>query len=144
MSKLGWDVKVNYEHSEQYDMAGVTVAYNIAADDYSVSFNSGELIRLFRSGHLDFIRPHLEKDRVILLVCEIFNDQFDRPVGENTTLKELNADSLDVVELAMQMEEEFDLTTIINDHDIGKWKKVGDVCATVQKAIDVEGSKSCS
>ncbi|UNC92754.1 acyl carrier protein [Candidatus Contubernalis alkaliaceticus] len=49
----------------------------------------------------------------------------EEEVKKETAFKDLNADSLDIVELVMAMEEEFDLE--ISDEQVEKIKTVGDV-----------------
>ena len=46
-------------------------------------------------------------------------------ITEDTTLEDLGADSLALVELVMSVEEEFDIQ--IEDEDMEKFKTVGDV-----------------
>ncbi len=46
-------------------------------------------------------------------------------ITEDTTLEDLGADSLALVELVMSVEEEFDIE--IQDEDMEKFKSVGDV-----------------
>lgn len=46
-------------------------------------------------------------------------------ITEDTTLEDLGADSLALVELVMSVEEEFDIQ--IEDEDMEKFKSVGDV-----------------
>jgi acyl carrier protein len=48
--------------------------------------------------------------------------------------EELGADSLDVVELTMAMEEAFDLD--LSDEQCGGWKTVSDVVHTIQAELD--------
>ena len=49
----------------------------------------------------------------------------DSVISEDTTLEDLGADSLALVELVMSVEEEFDIQ--IDDEDMEKFKTVGDV-----------------
>jgi acyl carrier protein len=55
---------------------------------------------------------------------------------------DLGADSLDIVELAMQMEETFDLQ--IPDEEVCKWKTVGDIARSVQADIRKKQTKQPS
>ena len=52
-------------------------------------------------------------------------------VPEATLMDNLGADSLDLVELSMSLEEKYDVT--IDDEDIGGLKTVGDVVAYLEK-----------
>ncbi len=62
-------------------------------------------------------------------ICAAIAKQLRKPVAEVTVdkkLKEdLNADSLDLVELMMNLEEEYHIT--IADEDLVKMQKIGDV-----------------
>ncbi len=57
----------------------------------------------------------------------------EEEVKMETTFKDLNADSLDVVELVMAMEEEFDLE--IADEQVEKIKTVGDVIQYIEANV---------
>lgn len=69
-------------------------------------------------------------------VREIVCTQFEKPeesITESTTfLDDLGADSLDVVELAVSIEEAFDLPEIDSD-DLGTIRTVGDLVAYVTR-----------
>ena len=71
-------------------------------------------------------------------VRDIVSEQFDldpESVTEDTGfLSELDADSLDVVELAMSIEESFGIPQISED-DIRGIQTVGDLVAYVEKAL---------
>ena len=51
-------------------------------------------------------------------------------------MNDLNADSLDMVELVMELEDEFDLT--IPDEEAEKLKTVGEVVDYIQKTVAVK------
>ncbi|MDO9574189.1 MAG: acyl carrier protein [Candidatus Contubernalis sp.] len=57
----------------------------------------------------------------------------EEEVKKETSFKDLNADSLDIVELVMAMEEEFDLE--ISDEQVEKIKTVGDVTEYLEANI---------
>ena len=71
-------------------------------------------------------------------VRDIVSEQFDldpESVTEDTNfLSELDADSLDVVELAMNIEDSFGIPEIGED-DIRGIRTVGDLVAYVEKAL---------
>lgn len=48
-----------------------------------------------------------------------------------TTLHELNVDSLDAVELAMAIEDKYDIN--VPDEDLAKFKTVGDIVAYIKE-----------
>jgi len=61
-------------------------------------------------------------------LATIISDQLsinDVTITEDTTLEDLGADSLALVELVMSVEEEFNIQ--IEDEDMEKFKTVGDV-----------------
>ena len=50
-----------------------------------------------------------------------------------TTFEEIDADSLDIVELVMALEEEFDLE--ISDHEIEEIKTLGDIIKFIESKV---------
>ena len=69
--------------------------------------------------------------KVKKVIVENLGVSEDRIVPEATLLDQLGADSLDLVELAMNLEDQFGVT--IDDADIGQLKTVGDVVAYIEK-----------
>ena len=69
-----------------------------------------------------------EKIRKIL--CEQFELEEDRVTMESNLIGDLGADSLDVIDLAMSIEDEFDIE--VPDDEIEKIKTVGDIVRFVE------------
>ncbi|MEZ6126197.1 MAG: acyl carrier protein [Planctomycetaceae bacterium] len=67
-------------------------------------------------------------------VVEIVSDQLDTPKDDisrsSSFVDDLKADSLDIVELVMALEDEFDIK--IPDEDYDKIKTVGDVITYIE------------
>ncbi len=70
------------------------------------------------------------EEKVKTIIVEQLNVDADAVKPEATFIEDLGADSLDIVELVMTMEEEFDLE--IPDEDAEKIKTVGDVVSYVK------------
>lgn len=68
-------------------------------------------------------------------VKELISKQLNKPVAEITenkeVVKDLGADSLDVVEMLMNLEEECGIT--ISEEDAVNIKTVGDIIALIEK-----------
>jgi len=65
------------------------------------------------------------EERVKNIICDQLAVENDKVTPTASFIEDLGADSLDIVELVMTMEEEFDLD--IPDEDAEKIKTVGDV-----------------
>ena len=70
-----------------------------------------------------------EKIRAIL--CEQFELEEDRVTMDSNLISDLGADSLDVIDLAMSIEAEFDLE--VPDEEIEKIKTVADIVKFVEE-----------
>ncbi len=69
-------------------------------------------------------------------VKQIIADQLEVSIGKltmDTTFEDIDADSLDIVELVMALEEEFDLE--ISDQEIENIKTVGDVVRYIESKV---------
>lgn len=70
-------------------------------------------------------------------ITQIVSEQLSVDKGElrreTSFVNDLNADSLDTVELVMELEDEFDLT--IPDEDAEKLKTVGEAIDYIQKSL---------
>ena len=67
---------------------------------------------------------NLEK-KLRLIVADRLGVEFSEVTPEATILDDLGADSLDVVELVMELEEKFDIE--IPDEDVERMRTVGDM-----------------
>lgn len=69
-------------------------------------------------------------------ILELIASQLNKPVEEITLdkefVKDLGADSLDVVEMFMSLEDEYSIT--VSDEDAVKIKTVGDVIKLIEEA----------
>lgn len=72
-------------------------------------------------------------EKVRELICEQLDLTPDR-VTADTTMADLGADSLDLVDLAMKLEDEFDIE--IPDEEIEHIKSVGDLVNLLDKLVD--------
>lgn len=66
----------------------------------------------------------------------IIADQLEVAAGKlnmETTLEDIDADSLDIVELVMALEEEFDLE--ISDQEVENIKTVGDIIEYIESQV---------
>ncbi|MDO9534603.1 MAG: acyl carrier protein [Bacillota bacterium] len=69
-------------------------------------------------------------------IRSLISEQLDideEKITSETTFEDIEADSLDVVELVMALEEEFDLE--IADEEVEKIKTVGDIVRYIEKHI---------
>jgi acyl carrier protein len=74
------------------------------------------------------------KDRVIEIVCEQMGQSKEKVSEETSFINDLGADSLDTVELVMELEDEFDLS--IPDESAEKIKTVGDAIKYIEEAVN--------
>ena len=72
-------------------------------------------------------------DKIIGMVADQFGVDKDELSRDTTFADDLSADSLDVVELSMTIEEEFDLGEIAED-DLKKISTIGDLVDYVEGA----------
>ena len=71
-------------------------------------------------------------------LCELLSEQFNvepESITMETTFDDLSADSVDLVELSMALEEEFGIDDMSED-DVAKIKNVGDLVAYLQDRVD--------
>jgi acyl carrier protein len=70
------------------------------------------------------------QDRVKNIICDQLAVESEKVTDTASFIDDLGADSLDIVELVMTMEEEFELD--IPDEDAEKMKTVGDVVSYIK------------
>jgi acyl carrier protein len=71
------------------------------------------------------------RDRVIEIICEQMGQSKEKVNEETSFINDLGADSLDTVELVMELEDEFDLS--IPDEEAEKIKTVGDAITYIDE-----------
>lgn len=74
------------------------------------------------------------QEKVIQIVTEQMSADKSEISRETSFVNDLNADSLDTVELVMELEDEFDLT--IPDEEAEKLKTVGEAIDYIQKHLE--------
>lgn len=70
-------------------------------------------------------------DRVVDIVCKQLDVERDKVTPETSFINDLGADSLDIVELMMEIEEEFKID--IPEEEAEKIRTVGDAIAYIQE-----------
>ena len=71
------------------------------------------------------------RDRVIEIICEQMGQSKEKVSEDTSFINDLGADSLDTVELVMELEDEFDLS--IPDDAAEKIKTVGDAIGYIEE-----------
>lgn len=76
------------------------------------------------------------ESKVIQIIAEQLSLREDEIKAESRFVDDLGADSLDIVELIMEMEEEFDIE--IPDEEVEKMMSVQDVVGYISQHVSVE------
>lgn len=74
------------------------------------------------------------KEKVIKIVCEQLGQSEDKVTEETSFINDLGADSLDTVELVMELEDQFELS--IPDEEAEKIKTVGDAIKFIEENLE--------
>jgi acyl carrier protein len=69
-------------------------------------------------------------EKVKEIICEQLDVEEEKVALESSIIDDLGADSLDVVDLIMSLEEEFDVE--IPDEDVENMKSVGDIVKYIE------------
>ena len=80
------------------------------------------------------------EERVIEIVAEQLNVGKDQIARETSFVNDLGADSLDTVELVMELEEEFDIN--IPDDEAEKIQTVGQAIDHIESAVEEKDDAS--
>lgn len=73
-------------------------------------------------------------EKVQKVICDQLDVDEDKVTAEATIIEDLGADSLDVVDLVMSLEEEFDIE--VPDDEVENIKVVGDLVKYIEDHID--------
>jgi acyl carrier protein len=79
------------------------------------------------------------RQRVIDIVCEHLAVNKDQVTDNTSFIEDIGADSLDIVELVMELEEEFDIQ--IPDDQAEKIKTVGEAVEYIKAAVKSKGGE---
>lgn len=71
------------------------------------------------------------------IIAEVLGEPDTVPEESASFLNDLNADSLDLLEVAMSLEDDFNIE--IPDPEIEAWKTVGDAVRSVEKFVAEDG-----
>lgn len=81
-------------------------------------------------------------EKLLNIVANQLNIESTKIKKDQTFIQDLNADSLDVVELVMQFEEEFDIP--IADEVAGEMSTIEDALLYIKKAVDKKEKEKVS
>lgn len=70
-------------------------------------------------------------ERVQKIICEQFGTQAEKVKMESSILEDFEADSLDLVDLAMSLEDEFDIE--VPDEELENIKTVADIIKLIEE-----------
>jgi acyl carrier protein len=74
------------------------------------------------------------KEKVIQIVCDNLGVNKEQVTDNTSFTEDIGADSLDIVELVMELEEEFEIT--IPDEEAEKIKTVGEAIDYIMKELE--------
>ena len=72
----------------------------------------------------------LDKNKILELIANQLNKSVDELTEDKEFVKDLGADSLDIVEMFMSLEDEYNIT--VSDEEAVKIKTIGDVIKLIE------------
>ena len=72
-------------------------------------------------------------EKVLNIVKQQFSDNLTATITEDSNFDELNGDSLDRINIAIDLEEEFEIDII--DEDATKWETIKDVINYIERRL---------
>ncbi|MDO5037015.1 MAG: acyl carrier protein [Tissierellia bacterium] len=77
------------------------------------------------------------KEEILKIIAELFNVSVEDLDEETSLENDLNADSIDLMELVLGLEEEYDIE--INEDDFQEVETIGDILDRIEKYTDFYG-----
>lgn len=72
----------------------------------------------------------MDKNKILELIANQLNKSVDELTDDKEFVKDLGADSLDIVEMFMSLEDEYNIT--VSDEEAVKIKTIGDVIKLIE------------
>ena len=72
----------------------------------------------------------MDKNKILELIANQLNKSVDELTDDKEFVKDLGADSLDIVEMFMSLEDEYNIT--VSDEEAVKIKTIGDVVKLIE------------
>jgi acyl carrier protein len=73
----------------------------------------------------------MDKEKIISLIAKQLDVEEDNITMETNLIEDLEADSLDIADLVMELEEQLDIE--IDDEELENLKTVGDIVSYIEK-----------
>ena len=129
MDLMLFDQVIAFDHYRQK----VLLIAGVMTDDLEASYRKAEgklveMAQLLKTG------PHMEFEKLKKIIAEVLNVDEEEITMETTFVDDLGADSLDVFQIIMGLEEEFDIE--IPNEEAEKIPTVQDAVEQIKKAVE--------
>ena len=129
MDLMLFDQVIAFDHYRQK----VLLIAGVMTDDLEASYQKAEgkleeMAQLLKTG------PHMEFEKLKKIIAEVLNVDEEEITMETTFVDDLGADSLDVFQIIMGLEEEFDIE--IPNEEAEKIVTVGDAVEQIKNALN--------